>query len=373
MRKRIFLAAAFCGLAMVARAQKIDMATLAPDGSTWFKVMENMAADWKKISGGKVNLVIHPGGVLGDEPECVRRLDHHSIQAAGLSGAGLGDIDQGVACLQIPMMFDSYEELDYVRDRIAPQLEQRLHKKGYEVLYWSDVGWVQFFSTKPVRRLEDLRKLRLWTWAGDATEVELWQINGFRVFPMAATDIYMELQSHNLDAVPETALYAETTRLYTLAPYMCDVQWAPLVGATIVASDVWEKIPAAQRGPMLAAARHSGEVLKADVRSQDAGAIAAMVAGQPGKKSNKLQVTHLDPAAMADWRKQTEAMYPRIRGKMVPPDLFDEVQQLRDQYRAAHPSKPPDAEAKGTAKSDSRSQGPAKAKGTAKGKGKGGK
>ncbi|MGD0872701.1 MAG: TRAP transporter substrate-binding protein DctP [Bryobacteraceae bacterium] len=369
MCKRMIFTAALCGLALVARAQKIDMATLAPEGSTWFKVMENMAADWKKISNSKVNLIIHPGGVLGDEPECVRRLDHHSIQAAGLSGAGLGDIDQGVACLQIPMMFDSYEELDYVRDRIAPKLEQRLREKGYEVLYWSDVGWVQFFSTKPVWRLDDLRKLRLWTWAGDATEVELWQINGFRVFPMAATDIYMELQSHNLDAVPETALYAETTKLYTLAPYMCDVKWAPLVGATIIAKDVWEKIPAAQRVPMLAAARKSGEVLKADVRAQDTGAIAAMMAGQPGKKSNKLQVTHLDPAAMADWRKLTEAMYPKMRGKMVPPDLFDEVQKLRDQYRAEHPAKPAEVNAKSTAKSQSVSKG----KATSKGKGKAGK
>ena len=62
-----------------------------------------------------------------------------------------------------------------------------------------------------------------------------------------------------------------------------------------------------------------------------------MMAGQPGKKLQQLTVTHLDAAAMADWRKQTEAMYPKMKGKMVPPDLFDEVQQLRDQYRAQHP------------------------------------
>jgi len=341
MNKRILSIAILCGLAPAAPAQKIDMATLAPDGSTWFKVMENMKEEWKLISKGSVNLIIHPGGVLGDEPGCVRRLRQHSIQAAGLSGAGLSDIDQGVACLQIPMMFDSYAELDYVRDRIAPKLEQRLRDRGYEVLYWSDVGWVQFFSTTPVRRLDDLRKLRLWTWAGDANEVELWQVNGFRVFPMAATDIYMQLLSHNLDAVPETALYAETTRLYTLAPNMCEVKWAPLVGATIIARDVWEKIPAAQRAQMLVAARKSGELLKADVRAQDAAAVAAMMAGQPGKKSNKLQVTHLEAAALADWRQQTEANYPRMKGKMVPPDLFDEVQRLRDEYRSQHPSGAP--------------------------------
>jgi TRAP-type C4-dicarboxylate transport system substrate-binding protein len=326
-----------CGFALTAQAQKVEkieiiMATLAPADSVWYKVMEKMGDDWKKISNGNVVLQIRPGGVLGDEPEYVRRLNH-SIQAAGLSSAGLGDIDQGVACLQIPMMFDSYDELDYVRDAMAPKLEQRLRQKGYEVLYWSDVGWVQFFSRTPVEKLDDLRKLRLFTWAGDATEEELWRANGFRVVPLPATDIITQLKMHNLDAVPETALYAETTQLYSLTPYMCDVKWAPLVGATIISKRVWETIPAAQHGPMLAAARKSGDALKNDIRTQGARAVAAMTAGQPGKKSLKLTVTHPDAAALAEWRKHTEAMYPRMKDKMVPPDLFAEVQKLRDEYR----------------------------------------
>jgi TRAP-type C4-dicarboxylate transport system substrate-binding protein len=341
MFRRIVSAAVLCGLAVVARAQKIDMATLAPADSTWFKVMENMGAEWKKISKGAVNLVIHPGGVLGDEPECVRRLDHRSIQAAGLSGAGLGDIDPGVACLQIPMMFDSYEELDYVRDRVAPKLEQRLLRKGYVVLNWSDVGWVQFFSTTPVQKLDDLRKLRLFTWAGDATEEELWRANGFRVVPLPATDIITQLKMHNLDAVAEPALYAETTQLYSLTPYMCDVKWAPLVGATIISRQVWDKIPEPQRGPMLAAARKSGDALKEDIRAQGIRAVGAMAAGQPGKKALKLTVTHPDAAALAEWRKQTEATYSKMKDKMVPPDLFAEVQKLRDEYRSQHPVKAP--------------------------------
>jgi len=336
MLRRIVFTVAFCGLGLTARAQKIDMATLAPADSTWFKVMENMGAEWKKISNGGVNLVIHAGGVLGDEPECVRRLDQRSIQAAGLSGAGLGDIDPGVNSLQIPMMFDSYEELDYVRDRIAPKLEQRLLQKGYVVLCWSDVGWVQFFSTTPVQKLDDLRKLRLFTWAGDATEEELWRANGFRVVPLPATDIITQLKMHNLDAVPETALYAETTQLYSLTPYMCDVKWAPLVGATVISKQAWEAIPEPQRVAMLAAARKSGDALKEDIRTQGARAVATMMAGQPGKKALKLTVTHPDAAALAEWRKQTEATYPKMKDQMVPPDLFAEVQKLRDEYRTGH-------------------------------------
>jgi TRAP-type C4-dicarboxylate transport system substrate-binding protein len=363
MFRRIVICAILCGLAATAYAQKVEiiMATLAPADSAWFKVMENMGAEWKKISGGNVTLSIRAGGVVGDDPDCVRRLRLGSLQAAALTSAGLGDIDQGVACLQIPMMFDSYEELDYVRDRIGPKLEKRIEDKGFVLLNWGDAGWVRFFSTKQVTKLDDLRKLRLFTWAGDPVEEDLWKTAGFHVVPLAATDIVQQLETHGIDAVPTTALYAETTDLYKLANYMCDVKWAPFVGATIVTKAAWEKIPAAQRGLMLAAARKSGDAAKSDIRAQDTRALATMAAGQPGRRASKLTITTLDAAALADWRKQTEAVYPKMKGKMVPADLFDEVQRLRDEYRVQHPAKTPE-------KADARSD--PQGKGTTKGKGK---
>jgi TRAP-type C4-dicarboxylate transport system substrate-binding protein len=235
-----------------------------------------------------------------------------------------------------------------VRDRMAPKLEKRIEDKGYLVLNWGDAGWVQFFSTKPVHRLDDLRKLKLFTWAGYPTEEDLWKANGFRVVPLASTDIVQQLETHGIEAVPTTALIAETAQIYKLAGYMCDVKWAPLLGATVVSKTTWERIPAAQRGPMLAAARKSGEALKNDIRAQDTRALQAMMKGQPGKRSSTLTITTLDPAALAEWRQQTEAIYPKMKGKMVPADLFDEVQRLRDEYRTQHPIGAP--ENKGKAK-----------------------
>jgi hypothetical protein len=44
---------------------------------------------------------------------------------------------------------------------------------------------------------------------------------------------------------------------------------------------------------------------------------------------------------------------------MVPPDLFDEVQRLRDEFRAQHPAK---SQAKAVAQSDPKSQGAANGK-----------
>jgi TRAP-type C4-dicarboxylate transport system substrate-binding protein len=337
MSRRITSCLVLTGLLVAAaRAQQIEikMATLAPQGSPWHKVLERMGERWRTISGGKVKLTIYAGGTLGDEPDMVNKLRISQIQAVALSGAGMGDVEPGVSCLQIPMMFESYEELDYVRDRMAPKLEKMIEARGYLVLNWGDAGWVHIFSKNPLRSVDDLRKMSLFTWAGSNDELELWKANNFKPVPLAATDILMGLQTGLIEAVPTTPLYALWNQCFALAKYMNDIKWAPLVGATVVSKAAWEKIPPDQRASMLKAARDSGEELRGSIRSMGDAAVTTMTAGQPGKRSVKLTVIHGDAAMLADWRKQTEAVYPKIRGKIVPADLFDEVRRLRDECRA---------------------------------------
>jgi TRAP-type C4-dicarboxylate transport system substrate-binding protein len=120
----------------------IKMGTLAPEGSPWHVGLQKIGEQWRKETGGRVKLVIYPGGVLGDEPDMVNKMRIGQIQGVALSGAGMSRIEPGVMGLQIPMMFDSYQELDYVRDRIAPRLEKMIAARGYLVLNWGDAGWV---------------------------------------------------------------------------------------------------------------------------------------------------------------------------------------------------------------------------------------
>ena len=304
----------------------IKMGTLAPEGSPWHEALQSMAERWRAISGGQVKLVIYAGGVLGDEPDMVNKMRIGQIQAAGLSGAGLSGIEPGVMALQIPMMFDSYEELDYVRERVTPQLEKMMEARGYLVLNWGDVGWVHFFTTRPVTRLAEMRNLKLFTWAGDNDTLELWKANGFRAVPLAATDILTGLQTGLIDAVPTTPLYALLNQSFGIARNMIDVKWAPLVGATVITRRMWDSLPAASRADMLKAAREAGVGMRGSIRKMGDEAVVTM-------QKRRLQVIHVDAAGVEEWRKEVEGIYPKLRGVQVPADLFDEVRRLRDQYR----------------------------------------
>lgn len=315
---------------LVAQAQRIKLATLAPTGSSYHKSLLTMREAWRKATNGKLDLVVYADGKLGGESDTVGLMGVNSLQAAMLTAIGLSEIERDVAGLQnIPMGFQDFAEVDYVGQKLQPMLEERLARKGFVVLFWSDAGWVRFFSKKPVTHPDDLKKLKLFTWAGDPEMLDIYKSSGFQPIPLETADILTSLQTGLIEAAPMPPVFALATQADTRAPHMLDLNWAPLVGACIIRKDVWEKIPAAQRTPMLEAAAQAGREIKANSRKEAAEAVAAM-------QKRGLQVTPVPPALEAEWRTAAEAAYPKIRDKIVPGEIFDEVLRLLKEYRAGY-------------------------------------
>ena len=251
------------------------------------------------------------GWRLGDEVEMVRQMRQGRIQAVGLSSVGLSRIDKGVSCLQVPMLFRSYAELDYVRDRIASTLERRIEAKGFVVLNWADGGWVQTFSKTAVRTPEDVQQLKLFTSAGDPETERLFKGLGFRVIPLSMTDMATSLQTDMIDAFSTVPLFAQLEGLYRLAPHMLDVMWTPLIGGTVISRRAWNQIPASDRPALLEAARAAGERLRDDIRAMGDDAVHEM-------EARGLEVTRIDAAVRAAWQSVAESAYPQLRGGYCP-------------------------------------------------------
>ena len=322
-------AGVFSPTPLAARKMRIRMGTIVPRGSAWHETLLYIRQEWRKITDGQVDLVIIPDGQLGDGVEMVRKMRAGVIHAVALSSGGLSSIDTGVSALQIPMMFDSYEEFDYVRDRIAPKLEQRIESKGiqHKMLFWSDGGWVHMFSKTRGKTPEDFQRMKLFTSAGDPETEKLWKSFGFNVIPLAPTDILTSLQAGMINAVDVPPLLALFNRIYTEVPYMMDLKLAPMVAGAVISKRAWDRIPAQYQEPMLRAAREAGLKLRREIRALGPDSIEQM-------KQRGLKVTALDEQSLAAWRELSEGAYPKLRGSYCPADLFDEVKRLRDEYRA---------------------------------------
>jgi len=329
----VLLAAALALLAPPAQASPIvvKMATLAPEGSSWYRVLQQMGDDWKKVSGGAVTLRIYPGGVAGDEDAMIRKMRIGQLQAAAVTGIGLAYLDKSFYALHIPMMYASDEEFDYVRDRFSPVLQQQLEAKGFVVLNWGDAGWVHFFSTEPAITPAEAKALKLFVWSGDTTLVQLYKETGFHPVPLSSSDLLPSLQTGMVNAFSSTELAALAFQWFGLAPYMSDLRWAPLTGATVITKAAWDRIPADLRPKLLEASREAGKKLRKEIRRLNEEATAVML-------KNGLKIEKVPPAVREQWRKMIEEIHPRIRGQIMPAEAFDAVKKFRDEYRAAHGS-----------------------------------
>ncbi len=305
----------------------VKMATLVPDGSIWDRILKDMGAEWQETTGGEVTLRIYAGGVAGDEPDVVRKMRIGQLHAAAITVAGLSEIDKGFEIFEIPMFFESYDELFYVLEKMRPELEQRLAAKGYVLLNWGHGGWVHLFSKKPVRRVDDLKTQKLFTWAGDDAMIQLWRRHGFQPVALAATDILPGLQTGMIDALATTPLLSLSLQYFRQTPYMQGLGLAPLVGATVITERAWKKMPPEVQEKLRTAALATEKRLMEEIPDQDARAVDEMA--QRG-----LTVIEVSDEVVAEWRAEAEEFIVFKRETMEAKELLDTARRERDAFRA---------------------------------------
>jgi TRAP-type C4-dicarboxylate transport system substrate-binding protein len=315
----------FCSTPAMAQVT-IKMATLAPSGSSWHLILQEAAEKWKKISNGRVVVNIYPGGVAGDDPDVVRKMRLGTLHAGVLTSVGVAEIDKSVYALGVPMMYASYDEAYSVLDKMRPSLESSIQKQGFVVLNWVEGGWVHYFTQKPVATPDDLKKLKLFAWAGDPDTVEIEKNIGFNPVPLPSTEIATALQTGLVNAVPVPPQVAVLTQYYNYAKNMTDLEWQLLLGATVINRRAWDRIPADLHAPLLAVMEEAGNKLRNEIRKADQSAVEAM-------KKRGLNVVPVDAKARQAWIQVAESVYPRIRGLIVPANAFDEAMRYRDEYR----------------------------------------
>ena len=305
----------------------IKLATLAPSGTPWVEVLEDVAQDWREISHDRVQLRLYPNGVVGDEGEMVLKMRIDQIQAAALTAQGLGHIDTGVWGLSMPLLARNYDELDWIRSQVSDTLSQRFWDAGFIILAWVDIGWVYWFARSPVRIPDDLRELRIFLWAGGVDDEGIWERAGFTGISLSAVDILMAFQTGLIDAISVSPLTAASFQWFTIAKYMTSLRWAALSGAVIVRKDTWESIPAALRDRLQSSVDEHTREFQDRIRAFDDEAVKVM-------REHGLEIIETTPAEEAEWQKQVDEYYSELRGTLVDEAMYDRVMELRKLIRS---------------------------------------
>ncbi|MFH1851734.1 MAG: TRAP transporter substrate-binding protein DctP [Candidatus Neomarinimicrobiota bacterium] len=324
MKKYLVLSLLLLLSMLSAKKTIIKMATLAPQGSDMHMRLVDMGQRWTEATNGEVVLRLYPSGVVGDERDMIRKIRIGQIHAAAITTEGLSVITPDVYGFLVPMLFQDFDDVDWVRDRISGQLNTDFEQNGFIVLNWSDVGWAYWFTKDPLIKPSDLKKMRIFTWAGDYNTTQLWNKAGYESVQLAYLDVLSGLQTGLIDALATPAIMALSNQYFGPASYMLDMKWGLVTGGTVIDKRIWETIKPEYRPKILQIAQQFGREQQAVNRTLDEQAIAMM-------QEYGLKVYRPTKDELQEWQELTSSFYSQIRGTLIPAEIFDRVVNLKAQ------------------------------------------
>jgi TRAP-type C4-dicarboxylate transport system substrate-binding protein len=333
MNRLTKFAALLCiGLALPLAGQAaggaLRIASLAPKNSPYHQQLLEMGEAWRTAQGGGAKFVVFTDGSQGGEAELARRMRIGQLQGALLSVVGLREIEPSISALQsLPLLFKSWEEVDFVREKMRPAMEKKFLDKGFVVLGWGDAGWVRFFSKTATFRPDDFKGMKFFAWGSEPEQQAIMKSLGYTPVPLETADILPAIQTGMINVVPSTPYFALASQIYETAPHMLEINWAPIVGALVVTRKAWDEMTPVAQTALRAASEKACAAMRIQARKEVDEAVAAV-------KKRGLVVNRPNPEQLREWQDLADKLYPRIRGTMVPAETFDEVFSHIKAYRA---------------------------------------
>jgi TRAP-type transport system periplasmic protein len=306
---------------------EVRLATLAPDGSSWMKILGKGSAEIATKTEGRVTVKYYPGGVQGDERDVIRKINLGQLDGGAVTSVGLSMVDESIRVLELPRMFASVEELDYVADKMWPYFVKKFEKKGFKLGDRGDVGWIFFLSKNEVKSVANLKSAKVWMWGDDGIVRAMFKKLGVSGVPLGVPEVEPNLTTGRIDACYGSPLAAVALQWNTKVKYITSLPMSYAIGATVIKIDAYNKVSAEDQKLIQKITKGMQKTLRKQIRKDNDSALKQMV-------RKGVKITETTPELLADFDKAAQAVWEELKGKVYTKDELDMVLKYRDEFRA---------------------------------------
>jgi tripartite ATP-independent transporter DctP family solute receptor len=259
--KRTLLAAAlplmftFAGAAQA--EMKLKFADIHPAGYPTVVAEENMGKALTKETNGELTFQYFPGGVLGSEKEVIEQMQVGAVQLSRVSLGIVGPVVPDVNVFNMPFIFRDQQHMRNVIDGpVGDEILDKITNSefGLVALAWMDGGTRNIYTKKPVRKLEDLKGMKIRV-QGNPMFIDMMNAMGGNGIAMDTGEIFSALQTGVIDGAennPPTLLehnHFQNAKFYSLTGHL--ILPEPIVMSKIT----WEKLTPDQQKMVKTAAK----------------------------------------------------------------------------------------------------------------------
>lgn len=235
------------GCAAADAAVTLKIATIAPDGTRWMQELRKSGDEIARRTDQRVKLRFFPGGIMGNDKSVLRKIRIGELQGGVIVSGGLANIYSDIVLYNIPFLFHSYEEADYVRQRLDPVLIEGLARKGFISFGLSEGGFAYLMSKAPIRNIDELQAHKVWVPEDDPLSRVVFDIINVSPIPLPLTDVLTGLQTGLIDTIASSPIGAIALQWHTQVKYLVDEPLIYLYATLILDNKAYGRIDTADQ------------------------------------------------------------------------------------------------------------------------------
>ena len=230
-------------------ATQIKIATLVPKASSWGSKIEEARAAIKEQTDGRVVLKVYYGGVQGHAAKIKQKMKIGQLHGGDFTPTDFQDKMPNLNLYGLPFVFDSLDEVSYVRERMDDTLAAGFAEQGY-VAFGFAGDFAIILSNNPVRGLDDMRGRKIWLPEGDAISDRA--LKKLQLVPNSKpiSDVMTGLKTGLFDVVAIPPAAAVLLQWHTAVSYLTDMPVIYAMQFMAIQKRVFDKLSAEDQAVM---------------------------------------------------------------------------------------------------------------------------